>query len=101
MVVALGERLVLLEVLAGPCTFARVFRKLLSGYAFESVGLDRPYGTPDTQDVRNFIEATAKAAHEEHQAVGAGREVRFEGDGNSGYALIGDAGVLHAAAFAG
>ena len=101
VVVAIGERLALIEALAGPCTFARVFRKLLSGYAFESVGLDRPYGTPDTQDVRNFIEATANAAHEERWAVGAGRDVRFEGDGISGYALIGEAGVLHAAAFAG
>jgi hypothetical protein len=101
VVVAIGERLVLLEVLAGPRTFARVFRKLLSGYAFESVGLDRPYGTPDTSAVRSFIEAAAKAAHEEQQAVGAGRDVRFEGDGIWGYALIGETGVLHAAAFAG
>ena len=91
----------LLEVLAGPRTFARVFRKLLSGYAFESVGLDRPYGTPDPQAVRSFIEAAAKAAHEEHQTVGSGRDVKFEDDGISGYALIGERGVLHAAAFAG
>jgi ARG and Rhodanese-Phosphatase-superfamily-associated Protein domain len=101
VVVAIGERLVLLEVLAGPRTFARVFRKLLSGYAFESVGLDRPYGTPDPQAVRSFMEAAAKAAHEEHQAVGAGRDVRFEEGGISGYALLGEEGVLHAAAFAG
>ena len=101
VVVAMGERLLLLEVLAGPRTFARVFRKLLSGYAFESVGLDRPYGTPDTSAVRSFIEAAAKAAHEEHQAVGAGRDVKFEADGISGYALIGETGVLHAAAFGG
>ena len=100
VVVAIGERLALLEVLAGPCTFARVFRKLLSGYAFESVGLDRPYGTPDPQAVRSFIEATAKAAREEHPAVGMGKDVRFEGGGVSGYALIGERGVLHAAAFA-
>jgi hypothetical protein len=101
VVVAIGERLVLLEVLAGPRTFARVFRKLLSGYALESVGLDRPYGTPDPPAVRSFIEAAAKAAHEEHQAVGAGRDVRFEEGGISGYALIGEVGVLHAAAFGG
>ena len=100
VVVAIGERLVLLEVLAGPRTFARVFRKLLSGYAFESVGLDRPYGTPDPQAVRSFIEAAAKGAHEEHQAVGAGRDVRFEDEGISGYALIGEEGVLHVAALA-
>jgi hypothetical protein len=101
VVVAIGERLVLLEVLAGPRTFARVFRKLLSGYALESVGLDRPYGTPDPPAVRSFIEAAAKAAHEEHQAVGVGRDVRFEEGGISGYALIGEEGVLHAAAFGG
>jgi hypothetical protein len=101
VVVAIGERLVLLEMLAGPRTFARVFRKLLSGYAFESVGLDRPYGTPDPPAVRSFIEAAAKAAHEEHQAVGSGRDVKFDDIGISGYALIGEAGVLHAAAFAG
>jgi hypothetical protein len=99
--VAIGERLVLLEVLAGPRTFARVFRKLFSGYAFESVGLDRPYGTPDPQAVRSFIEAVAKVAHEEHQAIGAGRDVRFEDDEISGYALVGERGVLHAAAFVG
>jgi hypothetical protein len=101
VVVAIGERLALLEVLAGPCTFARVFRKLLSGYAFESVGLDRPYGTPDAPAVRDFIEATANATHEEHRPVGDARDVRFEAEEISGYALIGDAGVLHAAAFAG
>jgi hypothetical protein len=51
--------------------------------------------------VRCFIEAAAEAAHEEQRAVGAGRDVRFEDDGISGYALIGERGVLHAAAFAG
>jgi hypothetical protein len=101
VVVAIGERLALLEVLAGPCTFARVFRKLLWGYALESVGLDRPYGTPDTLAVKGFIEAAATAAHEQHPAVGLGKDVRFEGDGISGYALIGERGVLHAVAFAG
>ena len=100
VVVAIGERLALLEILAGPCTFARVFRQLLSGYAFESVGLDRPYGIPEVQDVRSFIRAAAESAYNENQAVGAGRDLRFEGDGISGYALIGERGVLHAAAFA-
>jgi hypothetical protein len=99
--VAIGERLVLLELLAGPRSFATVFRKLLSGYAFESVGLSGPYGTPNTSAVRNFIEEVAKAAHEEHQAIGSGRDVRFVGDEISGYALIGERGVVHAVAFAG
>ena len=99
--IAIGERIILLELLAGPRSFARVFRKLLSGYAFESVGLSGPYGTPNTSAVRSFIEEVVKAAHEVHQAVGSGRDVRFEGDEISGYALIGERGVVHAVAFAG
>jgi hypothetical protein len=99
--VAIGERLVLLEVLAGPRTFARVSRKLLSGYAFEAVGLGGRYGTPNTSAVRNFIEKVTKTAHEEHQAVGSGRDVRFEEGEISGYALLGERGLVHAAAFAG
>ena len=99
--VAIGESPVLLEVLAGPRTFASVFRKLLSGYAFEAVGLGRRYGTPNPSAVRSLIEAAAKVAHEEHQTVGTGRDVSFEEGAISGYALIGEAGVLHAAAFAG
>lgn len=91
----------LLEVLAGPRSFARVSRKLLSGYAFESVGLSGPYGIPNTSAVRSFIEEVATASHEEHQAVGSGRDVRFEEGEISGYALIGERGVVHAAAFAG
>lgn len=38
VVVALDGRPVLLEVLAGPRSFASVYRTLLSGYAFEAVG---------------------------------------------------------------
>ena len=101
MALALGGRPVLLEVLAGPHTLARVSRKLLSGYAFEAVDGRAKGGVPDTSAVKEFIHAAAKAAHEEHQAVGSGQDVRFEDDGISGYALIGEAGELHAAAFAG
>ncbi len=98
--VGLGERLVLLEVLAGPRSFAKASRKLLSGYAFEALGLGESDGVPDTQAVMGFIEAAAKARYEEHPPVGSGRDVRFEVDGISGYALLDEEGVLHAAAFA-
>ncbi len=97
VVVAFGDRPVLLEVLAGPRTFARISRKLLSGYAFEAVGLGGRHSTPSTSAVRGFIEAAAKAVHEEHRAVGSGRDLRFEEDGISGYALIGEESVLRAA----
>jgi hypothetical protein len=58
------------------------------------------YGTP----ARRPSEASSRLQPrplEEHQAVGSGRDTRFEEDEISGYALIGERGVLHAAAFAG
>jgi hypothetical protein len=100
VVVALGDRPVLIEVLAGPRSFARASRKLLSGYAFEAVGLGEGGGPPDPSSVKGLIEAAAKARREEHRAVGSGRDVRFEADGISGYALVVERGVLHAAVFA-
>lgn len=101
VVVALGERPALLEVLAGPRSFASVSRKLLSGYAFEAVGAGERRGAPKASAVGRFILTAAMAGHQEYQAVGSGRDLRFEAEGISGYALIGDNGVLHAAAFAG
>lgn len=100
VVATLGERPVLLEVLAGPRSFARVSRKLLSGYAFEALGSEEQGGAPDTSAVKEFIEAATKAPCEEHPAVGSGRDLRFEAEGISGYALVGGEGVLHAAVFA-
>lgn len=101
VVVALGDRPVLLEVLAGPRSFASVSRKLLSGYAFEAVGAGERGGAPEASAVGRFILAVATAGHQEYRAVGSGRDLRFEAEGISGYALIGENGVLHAAAFAG
>lgn len=99
--VALGDHLVLLEVLAGPRSFAKVSHKLVSGYAFEAVGLlGESAGAPNPSVVKDFLETAMKARHEEHPAVGSGRDVRFDADGVSGYALLAERGVLHVAAFA-
>jgi ARG and Rhodanese-Phosphatase-superfamily-associated Protein domain len=66
---------------------------VLSGYAFEALDFEEQGDAPDLSAVREFIEAAAKAQHEEHPAVGCGRDVRFEADGISGYALIGEEGA--------
>jgi hypothetical protein len=101
VVVALGERPVLLEVLAGPRAFASAARKLQSGYAFEALGATKSTGIADIATVEEFIHIVARLEHEEHQAVGLGRDLRFEDEGICGYALVGETGVLHATAFAG
>jgi hypothetical protein len=97
--VAFGSDLVLAEVLAGPHSFGKVFGKLLLGYAFEALERE-DNGVPQVATVEEFILTVAETRLEEHPAVGLGRDVRFEAEGLSGYALVGDRGVLHAAAFA-
>jgi len=99
VVVALGNRPALVEVLAGPRSFAEALRKLLSGYAFEALE-HRDAAAPDTSTVEVFIRSVAAARHEEHPAVGEGTDVRFGTEGLSGYALVWDGRVVHAAAFA-
>ena len=101
VVVALGGRPVLLEVLAGPRSFAKVFRKLLAGYALEALEHGRGGARPDVSEARKFASDVAKAPWESQTAVGGGEDMRFEAQGTSGYMLAADGRVLHAAAFAG
>ena len=101
VVVALGEKPVLLEVLAGPRSFARVIRKLLAGYALEALEHAGKGERSDSSLAKRFVSDVAAARQERHEAVGEGEDVRFEAEGASGYALVADGQVLHAAAFAG
>ena len=101
VVVALGREPVLLEVLAGPRSFAKVFRKLLAGYALGALEHAGRGEGPDTSLAKSFVSDVAAARQERHPAVGAGEDVRFEAQKVSGYALVADGRVLHAAAFAG
>ena len=101
VVVALGRRPVALEVLAGPRSFAKVFPKLLAGYALEALEQEGEETPPEPAAVDKLIEGVAQERREQHPAVGEGTDVRFEGDGITGYALVADGSILHAAAFAG
>ncbi len=101
VVVALGRRPVLAELLAGPRSFAKAFPRLLSGYAFEALEHAGDGPAPGVKAAERFLAQVARARREEHPAVGLGRDVRFESELISGYSLLGEGRVLHAAAFAG
>jgi hypothetical protein len=101
VVVALGGRPVALEVLAGPRSFAKVFPRLLAGYALEALEAGEDAGVPDPFSAGGLIEAAISARREDHPPVGAGRDVRLESDLVSGYALLDDERTIHAAVFAG
>ncbi len=100
VVVAIGGRPVLLEVLAGPRSFAKVLSKRLAGYALEALEHEGDSALSDSSTVERFVADVVAARREEHPAVGLGQDVRFEREGLSGYALVLEDGVVHAAAFA-
>ncbi|CAN5172784.1 hypothetical protein BH24ACT19_BH24ACT19_22230 [soil metagenome] len=99
-IIALCGRPVLAEVLPGPHSFDKVFPKLLAGYAFEALENTEDGALPDVSVVEGFLQSISQARAEEHPALGLGQDVRFESEGLSGYALVREEGVLHAAAFA-
>ncbi len=101
VVVALGAKPVLFEVLAGPRSFAKVFRKLLAGYALEALEHAKGVAKTDRSEAQRFVSAVAAAPWERQAAVGMGEDMRFERGNTSGYVLASDNKILHAAAFAG
>ncbi len=101
VIVAIGERPVALEVLAGPRSFAKVLPKLLAGYALEALEHDGNAVSTDPSIVERFLPGVLAARHEKHPAVGEGTDLRFEGEGISGYALVYEDSAVHVAAFAG
>ncbi|MGI8650792.1 MAG: ARPP-1 family domain-containing protein [Rubrobacter sp.] len=102
VIVSIGCEPVALEILPDELVFARVAERLISGYALEALEYAAETGNTQPDDsIRGFVRRLASADSEEHATVGVGRDFRFEGDGLSGYALLDEERVLHAAAFVG
>lgn len=100
----------LVELLAGPRSFAAALPKLLAGYALQAVehaGYEEAGAGPPLREVETveaveaMLRSVSEAPRENHAAVGAGADVRFETGNVAGYALVDGGAVLHAAAFAG
>jgi hypothetical protein len=73
--------------------------KLLRSYGLDS--LDTAIGCDGfaMPDATRFVEAVSRATCTVYPAVGAGRDLRFEGGGIVGAALETKMGVVHAVAF--
>lgn len=100
VVVAIGARPMLVEVLAGPRSFSKMARKRLAGYALESLEHREGDAAPDPSAIEGFVRSVATAPQEEYASVGEGTDLRFGSEGLSGYALVRSGSLLHAAAFA-
>jgi hypothetical protein len=87
------------DVFDSPRTWRHMMPKLLRSYGLDAqdttIGGDG-FATPDPQ---RFIEAISRAGCTVYPAVGAGRDLRFEGGGIVGAALDTNMGVVHTVAF--
>jgi hypothetical protein len=87
------------DVFDHPRTWAQSMPKLLRSYGLDSV--DRTIGGDGfaTPEPERFVEAVSRATCTVYPAVGAGRDLRFEGGGIVGAALETPKGVVHVVAF--
>jgi ARG/rhodanese/phosphatase superfamily protein len=101
---AIDCRIVGCDVFDRPSTFRRILPKLVRSVAVEAVDV---YGDGHTQispqtiraDAERFLAAIAGARHREANSVGLGTDVRFDGTGVIGAALVVRENVLHLSGF--
>jgi len=98
-VFAIRQRVVGLEMFDSPLTWRKQAAKVIRGYGLDA--LDSGTAGGYTEDPREFIDAVASAAVKTSPAIGLGTDIRFEGRGFAGAALVLDGTVVHALAFAG
>jgi hypothetical protein len=96
MAVAIDGKTAGIEFFEDPTVFAQFFDKLMRAYAAEVVMQDRiATVVPDKHALEHLLFRIGKARCETYDAVGSGREVRFELDRMNGSALEVDNRLLH------
>ena len=100
--VAIGGRIVALDLFDKPATCQEVWDRLLSGFVLDLLDAKTAEGQAEVSDVEEFVEALGDAPWEEVQAVGEGEESRAEaGDGVQASALSLGGSLVHASVVAG
>ncbi len=105
-VAAIGDEIVGAEVIGRPEVFARAFERLLHGYAIDAVDVAFLRTAPEAQSSaprgfdapEEFLQALGDAEATSGPSLGEGEDVRLDGQGVAGCALVaGD--VVHLTAF--
>jgi len=96
----IGGRIAGLDVFDRAATFDRVRDKLVRSYALDALEPDVGDAVPDQDGARRFLDALRIASARRYPAVGMGEDVRLEGLGLCGAALVADRALVHLCAFA-
>jgi ARG/rhodanese/phosphatase superfamily protein len=85
-----------LELFDAPATFAATLGKLVGSYALDAIEHDpRPRRPVRREIARDLLHRTASLRSEEVPAAGEGTELRLEGPGLAGLALVAGGRVVH------
>jgi hypothetical protein len=100
-VIAVGERVVGLELFDSASAFSRYLEKLVRAYALDAMetsNSDQP--PPDNLQAKAFIDRVWATRTERFPALGEGEDIRLVGQGITGGALAAGGRLVHLAAFA-
>ena len=98
VIVTVGGRAVAFDGFDKPETLARLWPRLVRGYAMEALG--EPERHTDREIAERFIAAIGSAKATAHDAVGLGTEVVLTDQSFVAGALVWEGSVVHVAAFA-
>jgi len=100
-VLAIGSKVVGIELFDSATAFSRYLEKLVRAYALDAI--DRREGKPPAAasegDARAFLDLVGTAHTERFKALGEGEDLRLTGEGIAGGALVAGGRLIHLAAF--
>jgi hypothetical protein len=97
---ALGGRVVGLEVLFSPDTFAKLLPKLVRSYALDAVEIPGDHSPlPPADSAVSFLRQVAAAEVREFPTVGLGKTLRLQANDTVGVGLWAEEALIHLAAF--
>jgi hypothetical protein len=96
MVVAVGDKIIAMDVFDKPATCEKVWNRLLSGFTVDSISRkDKASKSVEVEDVEHMIDSTRNAKWNKVEAVGEGEEYRTEIDDDHGSALVHSKTLVH------
>jgi hypothetical protein len=100
-VVAIGGKVVGVELFDSAASFSRYLEKLVRGYALDAIErkADDPPVSPSERDARAFLDLLWATHAERFKALGEGEDIRLTGRGIAGGALAAGGRLVHLAAF--
>lgn len=97
---ALGGKVIGLEMLFSPDTFAKLFPKLVRSYALDAIEIPGDHSpTSPADSAASFLKQVSGVEVLEAPAVGLGKTLRLKSAGIVGIGLRAEEGLIHLAAF--